>query len=337
MRRLSRRALLRMTLWLIAVVIGAVIATAYAVAIDGRPSVGALNGFVIGGGIAALEIYILEGRWGRTLRQLGIPRLMLATTVVWTLLIVGTLEASRAIFGHPWGAGPLDHPHSNVVQDLALAFSVGFLISLLARLQGLIGLPVFINYLIGRYAQPVREDKVVMILDLVDSTALAEKLGDIQVQRLIGRFFSDIADPIIEHDGDIHQYIGDAVVVTWPKERGIADAHCLRCVIEIRKMLAREGERYRSRFGAVPSFRAGMHCGPVVVSEVGDIRRAVAYFGDTMNTSGRLQQRCKDLEEQVLVSEALVSSIELPSDISLTPLGDITLPGKQAPIAVYSL
>ncbi len=65
----------------------------------------------------------------------------------------------------------------------------------------------------------------------------------------------------------------------------------------------------------VSEFRIGMHGGSVVASEVGDDKREIVYFGDTINTAARLEQMCKQLKRAFLVSGELLSRMSLSSDI----------------------
>jgi adenylate cyclase len=90
----------------------------------------------------------------------------------------------------------------------------------------IIGGRTLINFVLGKYYRPIREEKIFMFLDLVGSTALAERLGDIGVQTMITRFFFDISEPIIENGGEVHRYVGDQVVVTWPLKAG--EDNCYR-------------------------------------------------------------------------------------------------------------
>ena len=62
----------------------------------------------------------------------------------------------------------------------------------------------------------MREARVLMFLDLAGSTSLAESMGELRVQNLLTRFFFDIDDAIVAHGGEVHAYVGDEVIVTWP-------------------------------------------------------------------------------------------------------------------------
>ena len=61
----------------------------------------------------------------------------------------------------------------------------------------------------------------------------------------------------------------------------------------------------------VPGFRAGLHAGHVVISECGSSRRQLAYFGDTVNVTARLQEHCKEVGRNLLVSADLLAHMKL--------------------------
>src|SRR5450755_2994206 len=82
-----------------------------------------------------------------------------------------------------------------VVVGLTMSVMVGVVIET-ARL---IGGPLLASIVLGTYQRPVREQLIVMFLDLADSTSLAEKLGELRVHDLITRFFFDIDEPIHDH------------------------------------------------------------------------------------------------------------------------------------------
>ena len=104
-----------------------------------------------------------------------------------------------------------------------------------------------------------------------------------KIQALIGRFFFDIARPIAERGGETYRYIGDEVVVSWPMAKAVKNAQCVQCVFDVQELLDKHSEEYRRLYGVVPRFRVGMHGGSVVVAEVGDSRRAIVYYGETVS------------------------------------------------------
>ena len=127
-----------------------------------------------------------------------------------------------------------------------------------------------------------------------DSTGLAERLGPVLFHELLNDFFRDVADAALECDAEIHKYVGDEAILTWPRDRGLADGDCLACPFVARDFIERTGsDRYLERFGAVPEFRAALHYGEIVAGEIGDVRREIAYVGDTLNVAARLLDAAK--------------------------------------------
>ena len=79
----------------------------------------------------------------------------------------------------------------------------------------------------------------------------------------------------------------------------------------------------------------GIHSGPAFVGEIGDPRGRREYnvLGDTVNTTARLMNRAQ--KNQIVISESVQKAIELKYEC--TPLGEASLKGKSAPMALYEL
>ena len=90
---------------------------------------------------------------------------------------------------------------------------------------------------------------------------MAEQLGDETYHELLKDFFSDITNPILDNNGEIYQYVGDEVIVAWKYEDGIKDNQCVKCFFDIKVHINNLREKYLKRYGLVPAFKAGIHCG----------------------------------------------------------------------------
>ena len=136
-----------------------------------------------------------------------------------------------------------------------------------------------------------------MFLDLRSSTTIAEQLGHVRFSSLLQECFFDMTNAIVNGRADVYQYVGDEVVLSWPKERGLENSRCVRCYFEIRNALSARRDHYLSEYGIEPVFKAGLHLGWVTVSEVGIVKREICYHGDVLNTAGsedrRLLQRTR--------------------------------------------
>jgi adenylate cyclase len=220
---------------------------------------------------------------------------------------------------------------------VALGFFSSLLVGIIFELTRLVGNRVLFNVALGRYRAPVREARVLMFLDLAGSTSLAEVMGELRVQNLLTRFFFDIDAAIVAHGGEVHAYVGDEVIVTWPLDERMSGGRCIDCFFAIADTIADKAESYRKEFGMVPGFRAGLHAGPVVISECGNSRRQLAYFGDTVNVTARLQEYCKEAGRNLLVSADLLRHVRPNPSILVEPLGHAQLRGRAAAIEVFAV
>jgi adenylate cyclase len=92
-----------------------------------------------------------------------------------------------------------------------------------------------------------------------------------------------------------------------------------------------------SKYGMIPEFKAGIHCGSVMAGEVGIIKRDITYSGDVLNTTSRIQGKCKEFNAEVIVSDELVSLLQLNGFYTLQLLGAIKLRGKEKDVELSTL
>ncbi|WP_407166194.1 adenylate/guanylate cyclase domain-containing protein [Bradyrhizobium sp. ORS 111] len=288
---------------------------------------------------AAITLLIWSAHLYLTSRGGLLQRLPLAVELIARSVILAVVVAVAAVvleivlYEHRLGPNWLRETFLKII-GVSLLLSIP--ITTIYELVRMIGGRTLLNVALGRYRQPIREQRVLLFLDLIGSTTLAETMGELRVQELLTRFFFDIDEAIVMHGGEVHAYVGDEVIVTWPVVAGQPPHRCLDCVFAIEDRLAEGADRYRKEFGVVPAFRAGMHAGPVVISECGDSRRQVAYFGDTVNVTARLQQHCKEASRPLLVSGDLLALLPR-HDFVIEPLGATRLRGRAAPIDVFAV
>lgn len=221
--------------------------------------------------------------------------------------------------------------------SLVFSIAMAVLANLVFEMGGLLGYGTLKGLLTGRYVQPKREQKVFLLIDMKDSTSLAERLGPIRFHELLNEFFRNVSDAAFETRAEIHKYVGDEAILTWTAGKALAHGDCLACPFIARDVIAGNGERYRKRFGVVPEFRASLHCGEIVAGEIGDARREIAYVGDTLNVAARLLEAAKARGRDVLVSADLLKSMALPADLRAEPLPTLAVRGRNAPLEIFAL
>lgn len=148
---------------------------------------------------------------------------------------------------------------------------------------------VFLDILSGKYLNPRVENRIVMFIDLVDSTSIAEQLGNKKYFRFIRDFIYFISTALLENYGQIYQYVGDEVVVSWKIKDARSNRRCVKALLACKKILLQNKTYFKRRYGVIPEFRAGAHAGEVTIGEIGVIKKDLAMSGDIMNTAARLR------------------------------------------------
>lgn len=196
---------------------------------------------------------------------------------------------------------------------------------------------VFPDYLLGRYFRPKKERRIFMFADIKNATGIAESLGEKKYFNFLKDFFRDIAPAIVQSRGEVYQYVGDEIVVSWKMKHGLKRGNTIRCFYNMKRMLKYREKRYLDRYGYFPEFKVGIHCGSVMVGEIGKIKREIAFSGDVLNTTSRIQEQCKVHDVEILASETFADlAYELPNGIVKKDLGDETLRGKLEEVGLFT-
>ncbi|MBN1533620.1 MAG: adenylate/guanylate cyclase domain-containing protein [Spirochaetes bacterium] len=293
---------------------------------------GVIAGFLIAFVIGTLESFVFD-----RIRRGTILPVVLAKTAAYTLVIVAAyLLADVMVFGVTSLRYDMEH---YLVQTLLFSLGAVFLFVMLLNINRLLGQRALLRLFLGRYHTPVIEHRIFMFLDVASSTAIAERLGDVTFHRFLNDFFFDATGAILEYGGEIYKYVGDEVIVTWSLQRGIRDGDCVSCFFAVRREVERLRDRYMARYGIVPSFRAGIHCGPAVVGEMGDFKREVAFLGDVMNTTARIQSECRVRSRDIIISDDLVRALSGGGGdrFRYESMGTIGLRGKSGEMELFSV
>jgi adenylate cyclase len=216
-------------------------------------------------------------------------------------------------------------------------FFMNLVISFINQVNKKYGPGVLLPLLMGRYRHPKEEERIFMFMDLKSSTATAEKLGHIQYSSFIRDCFADINGVLFAYRAQVYQYVGDEIVVTWPEREGLKNHFCIRFYFACKKQFEDRAPYYMTTYGFLPEFKAGVHSGKVTAVEIGEIKRDIAYHGDTLNTAARIQSVCNEYNKCLLVSEDLLNKTGLHPTMKTEALGMIGLRGKVAKVGVVSV
>ena len=223
-------------------------------------------------------------------------------------------------------------------------FSVGVYIAAIilisqfyAEVSENIGQVVLFNFFTGRYHRPTEEERIFMFLDMRSSTHIAEQLGHVRYFEMLKAYYSDLSDPIVQYSGEIYQYVGDEIVVSWNLKNGLSNNNCIQCFYAMKAAISRQSEKYHQQFGLLPAFKAGFHLGKVTTGEIGVIKKEIIFTGDVLNTTARIQGLCNSYQVDILISEGLIKKLTLPSQFQIRSLGENELRGRDEKVALYTI
>jgi len=311
------------------VIIGAIVGRAIGAPLANAIFIAAYVGLCIG----VFEVFFVQSKAGnrfRTLRpliHLGIYGLVILAVYVLGIILLTWLVAQ------PEQAAAI---RARMPRSLPAVYAITVITVLVLRVVSFIGARNLVYLLIGRYQRPVFEKRVFLFLDLKASTAITEALGAKRAREFISRFLFDISKPITDHRGDIYKYMGDGIIAIWGWDEALSGGNVVAALVEADAALKDRAPKYVAKFGRAPEFRAGIHGGEVVVSEQGDLRRAIEYNGDNINIAARMEAKAKEHDLPVVVSESIARELE-SRGVTLKRIGEESVKGISKPIGLYTL
>ena len=175
-----------------------------------------------------------------------------------------------------------------------------------------------------------RKQVTVLFCDLVNSTSLAERLGEEAMHALLNRFFELALAEVHRYEGTINQFLGDGFMALFGAPLAHED-HARRAVLASLG-IHRALKEHHGTLGRDVAVRMGLNTGPVVVGKIGDnLRMDYTAVGDTTNLAARLQQSAEAgaiylSESTHRLAQAYIESIDL---------GARPVKGKPDPVVMY--
>lgn len=299
-------------------------------------SIGLLNGLIE---IKYLSPIFINKKFARRFfPKLFIYLAFFLIVILVTYPIATSLEMNTSIMdGKVWQKF-LNYFFSIIHISTILQLAVAVILSLFyLEVGGFIGHRALRNFFTGKYHTPIEEERIFMFLDMKSSTSIAEKLGHIQYFRLLRAYYKDFTEAIIKHSGEVYQYVGDEIVISWKFRDGIRDNNCVACFFQMRHDLLKKSSWYLENFEVIPTFKAAIHFGSVTTGEIGALKKQIIFTGDVLNTTARIQHLCNDYNVDILISKVLQEELLPVPEYKLIPLGNRLLEGKKEEIALYTI
>ncbi|UZR96388.1 adenylate/guanylate cyclase domain-containing protein [Chondrinema litorale] len=299
---------------------------------------GALYGLILGQTGYYFDKYIFKKLpIGKIILFKTITSLLLLIFLLW-LLRVELFDLFVPVTFYESGFMISDTTWDNLFYLLMIYyFFMTLIISFINQVNKKYGPGVVVPLLLGKYRHPKEEVRIFMFMDLKSSTATAEKLGHLKYSAFIRDCFDDINEVILPNYAQVYQYVGDEIVLMWPENEGLKNQHCIKFFFACKKEFQKRADYYTTNYGTIPEFKAGLHLGKVTAVEIGEIKKDIAYHGDTLNTAARIQSVCNEYDKDFLVSEYLLERIASCQNIIIESMGMILLRGKTNKVGIASI
>ena len=256
--------------------------------------------------------------------------------IVLVVSIQRSFEKEVTVIGY-WAS---DAFYSTMEAELLIVFvytlAATVLFIFVYQISRKMGQGVLWSFISGKYHRAREEERIFMFMDINESTALAENLGDIEYNNLLNDFFFDITDSILAHYGVIYRYVGDEVVVSWKLKKGLEEANFIRTFFDAKRAIYMNREKYLLQYGVIPGFTAGFSSGKVMVGEIGEVKSQISFLGNVMYETTQIEKSCKKYNAEVLISEPLLSLVDLPLIFISKKEGVVEVPSLES-LTVFSI
>ncbi|MGZ9115694.1 MAG: adenylate/guanylate cyclase domain-containing protein, partial [Methylocystis sp.] len=183
----------------------------------------------------------------------------------------------------------------------------------------------------------------VLFSDLRNFSGISEGMSARELTQFMNEYLTPMTDAILEEEGTIDKYMGDAVLAFWNAPLDIDDhpRKAVQAALTMREALVSLNKRRAeaaasSGNDAQPAAMGlGLHLGPCSVGNMGSIRRFdYSILGDTVNLASRLEGASKAFQTDIVASGAVHDAAP---DFSWLDLGRVRVVGKSEPTRVFAL
>lgn len=300
--------------------------------------------FFVGLFVGLLEVLFMD----RLFRKQSLARKILYKLLIYAILfflinliffpLAASLEMNAGLFeARVWQRyfeylTSITHFSTNVQLAVSLGLSLFY-----SEMSENIGIAALLHFFTGKYHRPIEEDRIFMFLDMRSSTSIAEKLGHIKYFNLLKEYYDDLSDPLIQFGGELYQYVGDEMIISWKIKEGTTNNNCIRSFFAMKEALEKQSEKYLRKYGLIPSFKAGLHAGKVTTGEIGVIKKEIFFTGDILNATARIQGLCNANDVDILISGSLNARLELEREYKVRSIGEVELKGKKEILELFTV
>lgn len=172
-----------------------------------------------------------------------------------------------------------------------------------------------------------RRQLTVLFCDLVGSTQLSQQRDAEEWREIIGQYQQAASGAVARFGGHVAKNLGDGLLIYfgWPTAREDDPERAIRAGLAIVDAIVPLNSALAAGDGTRLAVRVGMHTGPVVIADAGEV------FGDTPNVAARVQTAAEpDTVVITAATQRLVAGMFVVED-----RGPQALKGVREPVTLY--
>jgi adenylate cyclase len=189
----------------------------------------------------------------------------------------------------------------------------------------------------------LERELTLLFCDIRSFTTISEGFDAPGLTRFLNEYLTPMTDAILDREGTIDKYMGDAIMAFWnaPLDDPDHAAHAVLSALAMRETLITLNEDWRAQAEAEQRafkpvrFGIGLNTGEACVGNLGSLRRFdYSAIGDEVNVASRLEGACKIFQVDIIASET--TRAEAP-DFAWLEIDSVLVKGKTRPVGLYAL
>ncbi len=182
------------------------------------------------------------------------------------------------------------------------------------------------------------KEMTIMFTDIRSFTTISENLSPTQVTDLLHDYFTPVTRSIINNQGTLDKFIGDAVMCFWNAPLDVEGHPDLgvKTGFEMLASLIELNKTFKTKYGIEIDIGIGLHTGDCRVGNMGSSDLFdYTIIGDNVNLTSRLEGLTKFYGVKLMISESLKQ--HLKGAYRFQELDRVRVKGKSEPVAIFTV
>lgn len=186
----------------------------------------------------------------------------------------------------------------------------------------------------------VRIKTAILYCDIRNFTALSEKADATDVVSMLNFYYNKWHQTIKAFHGTINKFIGDALLSFFDSKTSLAEnaGFAVQAALSMLEQQERMNQELSARgLPTILGIGIGIHCGEVILGDIGGERKDYTLIGDAVNTAARLESLCKTYNTPLIVSDACYILLNQVLKKQFSIISSLSLRGKEESVTLYGL